>query len=213
MLRHWLVSTRFVWAAIALPLVLSGCATLSQQDGGPDQAGAQDTRSSVINLWSRSAGQQKKPQHLPQQPLKAVKGSTVPRTASTEAVIRAISQLGTPYDWGGETAGKGFDCSGLTYYIYQKANIDIPRTARTQYRATKHVHRSKLRPGDLVFFRIKGRHVDHVGVYVGDHRFIHAPRTGEHVKFSNLNNPYWRRHFVAGGRVPGASNFQLAENR
>lgn len=191
--------------AVAL---LSGCATLpSPQDQGSSggQIGYVSAQLPAMSSVKPSAG-------LPQRPLTAVTGMSSPRTASTEAVIQAITQLGTAYDWGGISADKGFDCSGLTYYVYREASIVIPRTARGQYRATRHVSRKRLRPGDLVFFRLHGRWVDHVGIYIGNHRFIHAPRRGKHVSFARLNTSYWSRHFVAGGRIPGAHVIELANN-
>jgi len=192
-------------ACVTASTLLAGCAGMptSQQQTAGEQIG-------YLPAQLPAKGRK---QPLPKQPLAALPGGTGPRTASTEAVIQAIAQLGTPYDWGGSNTKEGFDCSGLTHYIYSAANIDIPRTARAQYRATKHVSRRKLRPGDLVFFRLHGHHVDHVGVYVGNQRFIHAPRTGKHVSFARLNNHYWSRHFVAGGRIAGAHVMELANNR
>lgn len=149
---------------------------------------------------------------LPHQPLDTIDTRSGMHSRSSEAVLQAVSQLGTPYQWGGESTTHGFDCSGLAQYAYEAANLSLPRTSRLQYRATRRVSRDELRPGDLVFFHLHGRHVDHVGIYVGDNRFIHAPSTGKTVSFAHLDNAYWARHYVSGGRVAEANELQLAGN-
>lgn len=148
---------------------------------------------------------------LPSNPLAAIGGENAPRSAATEAVFQAMAQLGVAYQRGGQAAGVGFDCSGLTSYAYKQADITLPRTAREQYAFTRRIAKTQLKPGDLLFFKIRSRKIDHVGIYVGDNRFIHAPRVGEDIKFGNLTNPYWQRHYAGAGRVPGAGQFDLSE--
>lgn len=148
---------------------------------------------------------------LPSNPLAAINGENAPRSAATEAVFQAMSQLGVAYQRGGESSGKGFDCSGLTSYAYKQVDITLPRTARGQYDFTQRIAKAQLKPGDLLFFKIRSRKIDHVGIYVGDNRFIHAPRVGQHIEVANLNTPYWRQHFAAAGRVPGAQQIDLSE--
>ncbi|HET7922734.1 MAG TPA: C40 family peptidase [Gammaproteobacteria bacterium] len=111
----------------------------------------------------------------------------------------ARSELGVPYLYGGETPD-GFDCSGLVQYVYAHAGIEVPRTANAQLYASHPVKRQMLRPGDLVFFEIAGNAQMHVGIYIGDGRFIHAPETGGKVSYAQLDNPYWKAHFISGGR-------------
>ncbi len=119
-----------------------------------------------------------------------------------KAVDVAQSLIGTPYRYGGDSPKKGFDCSGLVQYAYQQAGIELPRTTRQQYRRVQAIPSQFLRPGDLVFFTTEfNRFVSHVGIYLGDNRFIHAPSSSKQVSISNLNNPYWRRHFAAAGRL------------
>ncbi|MDR2306213.1 MAG: C40 family peptidase [Paucimonas sp.] len=122
---------------------------------------------------------------------------------SSEVLSRAVNMLGTPYRWGGSTPKKGFDCSGLVKYAFNDvANVDLPRTsnAMAQGQGVK-VSRGELKPGDLIFFNIKSRRVNHVAIYLGNDRFIHAPRTGKRVSIDSLDKPYWQKHYVVAKRV------------
>ena len=111
----------------------------------------------------------------------------------------ASGMLGVPYHYGGASP-RGFDCSGLVYYAYRKAGISVPRTTSAQFHSAHPVNRSRLQPGDLLFFRLTSRPVSHVGIYAGEGRFIHAPSRGKQVSYASLNNPYWQKHIVAAGR-------------
>jgi cell wall-associated NlpC family hydrolase len=107
----------------------------------------------------------------------------------------AVSQLGKPYIFGG-TGPTGYDCSGLTMMAWRAAGIDLPRVVPDQYSAIRHVARSDLQPGDLLFFDSLG----HEGIYVGGGRFIHAPHTGTDVQYASMSNSYWVSHYVGAGR-------------
>ena len=122
---------------------------------------------------------------------------------SNDVLFRAISLVGTPYRWGGNTPGGGFDCSGLVDYVFRtEAGLRLPRTSREMSRLPDpRVDQAQLLPGDLVFFQTEGSGVSHVGIYVGRGRFVHAPDTGGTVRLDALDNPYWRRHFLYGKRV------------
>lgn len=129
--------------------------------------------------------------------------------ATSNVLSRAVNVLGTPYRWGGSSPSKGFDCSGLVKYAFNDATFDLPRTSNAM--ATGHgekIERKDLKPGDLIFFKLKSRRVNHVAIYLGNDRFIHAPRRGKSVSIDTLNKPYWNRHYVVAKRVlpkePGA---------
>ena len=121
-------------------------------------------------------------------------------TASHRAVEVARSMIGRPYRYGGTTP-KGFDCSGLVYYAYREIGMTAPRTASEQMRLSQPVRLSDARPGDLLFFRLSGRKVSHVGIYAGDGQFIHAPSKGKRVSYEATTSPYWRSRLIGVGRL------------
>jgi cell wall-associated NlpC family hydrolase len=118
---------------------------------------------------------------------------------------RALALLGTPYRWGGTSPDSGFDCSGLVGYVFRNAlGIELPRVSREMAKTGERVSgRDALAAGDLVFFGRRGKVVDHVGIYVGDGKFVHAPRTGRDVTVSDLDSGYWNDRFLQARRVRG----------
>ena len=116
----------------------------------------------------------------------------------TTVVETAQQMLGRPYRAGGD-GPRGFDCSGLARYSYGRAGIALPRTSAAQFSAARPVARGALQPGDLLFFDINGQRASHVGIYIGDGRFVHAPSTGKRVSVESLDNPYWRRRIIGAG--------------
>jgi cell wall-associated NlpC family hydrolase len=126
-----------------------------------------------------------------------------PRADAANAVLfRAIALVGTPYRYGGNTPDSGFDCSGLVGYVFRDAaGVALPRTSSemSDLRA-REVDVRSLQAGDLVFFA-EGRRVSHVGIYVGEQRFVHAPNSGGTVRLDRLDAPWWNAHFVYGKRV------------
>jgi cell wall-associated NlpC family hydrolase len=117
---------------------------------------------------------------------------------------RALALLGTPYRWGGNSPDGGFDCSGLVGYVFRTAlGIELPRVSRDMANDGEQVERAALTAGDLVFFSRRGKRVDHVGIYLGNGRFVHAPRTGKDVMVSELDTGYWSHKFLQARRVAG----------
>lgn len=121
---------------------------------------------------------------------------------STELVMQALSTLGVPYRNGGTSSKTGFDCSGLVLSAYEKTmGLKLPRTAAAQAAATQKITRKELQPGDLVFFNTQRRAFSHVGIYMGEGKFIHAPRTGAQVRIESMNTRYWEKRFNGARRV------------
>lgn len=117
---------------------------------------------------------------------------------------RALALLGTPYRWGGTSPDGGFDCSGLVGYVFRTAlGIELPRVSRDMANDGEQVERTALTAGDLVFFSRRGKRVDHVGIYLGNGQFVHAPRTGKDVMVSDLDRGYWSGKFLQARRVAG----------
>ncbi len=126
---------------------------------------------------------------------------------SLDLGVRAASlageQVGRPYRWGGEAPGDGFDCSGLVFWTYGNLGVDLPRVVRQQKEVGRSVGGGDLRPGDLVFFAIDKGRVSHVGLYLGDSRFVHAPSSGSPVRVDSLDDPWWRERWTVSRRVAG----------
>ena len=116
-----------------------------------------------------------------------------------EVVNYAYKFLGKPYVYGA-TGPNAFDCSGLTQYVYNKFGVDISRTTYTQVGEGTKVNRSDLKAGDLVFFNTEGS-ISHVGIYIGDGEFIHAPRTGKPVMVSSLSDGYYSERYATARRI------------
>ncbi|WP_336332595.1 C40 family peptidase [Pseudomonas putida] len=130
-------------------------------------------------------------------------GAAIP--ASRQRIIdRAYELLGIPYKWGGMSLRNGFDCSGLLVYLFSsEVGLELPRTTKRMVNEDyPHVSRHELQPGDAIFFAHERKQVSHVGLYVGNDQFIHAPRTGKFIRVDSLKNNYW------SGRYYGARRFE-----
>lgn len=128
-------------------------------------------------------------------------GQAASDTAS-DLVIRAMGFLGVPYRRGGNSLETGFDCSGFVRaMVDQTIGLLLPRTADQQAAATQEIDRSELRPGDLVFFNTLRRTFSHVGIYVGDNKFIHSPKPGAQIRVEDMRVGYWRTRFDGARRV------------
>jgi cell wall-associated NlpC family hydrolase len=116
--------------------------------------------------------------------------------------IAAISLIGTPYKWGGNTPQSGFDCSGLIVYVVKNTRQkNLPRTTGELGKYGKSLAQETPAPGDLVFFNTLGESHSHVGIYVGSGRFVHAPTTGGTVRLDEIKNPYWAPRYTEARRV------------
>ncbi|WP_345782258.1 C40 family peptidase [Thermomonas sp.] len=165
------------YAALALStaLLLAGCG------GG----------SNVREIPPLMAGNRAWPQVVPADPVRA-----------NAVLMRAISLVGTPYHWGGNTPESGFDCSGLVNYVYRDMlDLRLPRTSR-ELAAIQgpRIPTAQLASGDLVFFGDGGQ-VSHVGIYVGEGRFVHAPNSGGTVRLDRLDGSWWRNHYSGARRL------------
>lgn len=121
---------------------------------------------------------------------------------ASELVVTAMGFLGVPYRRGGSSVDTGFDCSGFVQAMYQStAGLVLPRRANEQAAATESIDKQELRPGDLVFFNTLKRRFSHVGIYVGDGKFVHAPRTGARVRVEDLRQGYWARRYNGARRA------------
>ena len=122
---------------------------------------------------------------------------------ASDLVVNAMGFLGVPYRRGGNTAEKGFDCSGFVRAMFeQTVGMVLPRRAREQAEATQPIDPNDLQPGDLVFFNTMRQKFSHVGIYLGDHKFIHSPKPGERVRVDDMRQAYWERRFTGARRVP-----------
>ncbi|MCY1356116.1 NlpC/P60 family protein [compost metagenome] len=131
-----------------------------------------------------------------------------PSAGLEEISIQAMSLVGTPYRYGGNTPDAGFDCSGLVRYVVSRAaNVNLPRTTEAMGTRGTTLERSEVASGDLVFFNTTGRANSHVGIYVGQNRFVHAPSSGGTVRLEDMGKPYWASRYNGARRVvSGAIN-------
>ncbi len=122
--------------------------------------------------------------------------------AMGDIILQAMSLMGIAYRFGGNNPSQGFDCSGFVRYIFSKsAGINLPRTAGEQAQHGRPVSRDDLQPGDIVFFNTRGFAFSHNGLYIGNGKFIHAPRTGKNIEIASINASYWSGRFNGARRV------------
>jgi cell wall-associated NlpC family hydrolase len=165
--------------------LLSGCASLGDRDATP-VGSASEPRALHIDRTS----------------------DAVPLDLRADDVLmRAMGLIGTPYRYGGTTPNRGFDCSGFTSYVFRESlGLELPRTANDQFvGAGRPVDKTALSAGDLVFFRQGRGRIDHVGIYVGEGRFIHSPSRGGRVRIDALAAPHWTRSYKGAKRILDAA--------
>jgi NlpC/P60 family len=144
--------------------------------------------------------------------LAVAKGNGTPlidqvRDTASDLVMSAMNFLGVPYRRGGTSADSGFDCSGFTRHVFENSvGLLLPRRSRDQANSPNllNVRREDLKPGDLVFFNTMRSAFSHVGIYLGDGKFIHSPRTGSEVRVEDMREAYWTQRFNGARRAPDA---------
>lgn len=124
-----------------------------------------------------------------------------PVSVGSEVALRALALVGVPYRWGGTRPATGLDCSGLVHHVYGEVGLATPRDTRGLARSGSKVSRSSLQPGDLVFFNTLRRAYSHVGIYLGNGRFVHAPSAGSEVRVESMSSPYWRARYNGARRL------------
>ena len=141
-----------------------------------------------------------------QRPRRSVRDAAATALQSARRTSRpsALGLIGIRYKWGGNTPETGLDCSGLVRYVFQQVTgVTLPRTAKDMSRLGEQVALADLQPGDLVFFNTRRFAFSHVGIYLGDNRFVHAPRRGREVEVATLDSSYWQKHFNGARRLVG----------
>ncbi|KPC55116.1 C40 family peptidase [Amantichitinum ursilacus] len=129
-----------------------------------------------------------------------------PNAPAQNLLLQAMSLIGVKYKWGGKTPEQGLDCSGFVRYVFQNAlNIALPHNALAMSQSGRDVDKTELKPGDLVFFNTLRRRFSHVGIYLGDNRFIHSPRTGRDIEVANMQQSYWTSRFDGARRIEGVA--------
>lgn len=201
-----------VMAVMALALLGAGCAPKRVVKGVPQDSSEKEAPAepAVVGTTRTDAPDTLLPEPevigrsgVAVKPAPAPQGEPVqvyPDDIGNKAADLARKQLGKQYQWGASGPDK-FDCSGLVYYVYGSLGVSLPRVSGQQAGAGKHVDQKELKPGDLVFFTLNGRGIDHVGIYLGKSKFVHAPRRYMPVRTDSLNNSWWRRKYKGARRI------------
>ena len=137
--------------------------------------------------------------HTTARTVQPVRIGNIDRTqGSQELMLHSMGLVGTPYRWGGSSIATGFDCSGMIQFVYKNAlGVSLPRTARDMAAASRKIPDNQLKAGDLVFFNTGGSsQYSHVGLYIGNGEFIHAPSSGKTIKTEKLSSPYYAKHYL-----------------
>jgi cell wall-associated NlpC family hydrolase len=171
---------------VALLLVFASAISAAQTAPANDELGKFLTDKGLINRISEAGNQM--------------------QNQASELVVGAMGLLGVPYRRGGNSAESGFDCSGFVKAIYEQTiGLVLPRSAAQQAAATQTIDKSELKPGDLVFFNTMRHAFSHVGIYVGNGKFIHSPKPGAEVRVEDMGLAYWTRRYDGARRVQTGS--------
>ncbi|KNH05198.1 Lipoprotein spr precursor [Candidatus Burkholderia brachyanthoides] len=131
-----------------------------------------------------------------------------------DVVVGALNMIGVRYRWGGNTPGSGLDCSGFVRYVFQDTlGMTLPRRAEEMSLVGEKVTVSDLKPGDLVFFNTMRRSFSHVGIYIGDNKFVHSPSTGSTIRVDDLDDGYWEKRFTGARRIENAQPMDTSDLR
>ncbi|KND55219.1 Lipoprotein spr precursor [Candidatus Burkholderia verschuerenii] len=131
-----------------------------------------------------------------------------------DVVVGALNMIGVRYRWGGNTPDSGLDCSGFVRYVFQDTlGMTLPRRAEEMSRVGEKVRVSDLKPGDLVFFNTMRRSFSHVGIYIGDNKFVHSPSTGSTIRVDDLDDGYWEKRFTGARRIENAQPMDASDLR
>lgn len=149
----------------------------------------------------------------PLAPVQAPAPAPAPRAERSEALLQALLAIGMDYRYGGRSPATGFDCSGLVAHIYREAwGIRLPHNTKAQSEAGVPVSLAELQAGDLLFYDTLKRPFSHVGIYLGDGKFVHAPKTGAQVRIESLKSAYWTQRFNGARRIEPAPGPQANES-
>ncbi|WP_438396542.1 NlpC/P60 family protein [Caballeronia sp. DA-9] len=175
---------RRFWSLLLLTFLVAACSSAPQRTS---RAPGESTASAANRTFAKPSGFPNFVDHS---------------VGQEEISIQAMSLVGVPYRWGGNTPEAGFDCSGLVRYVVDRAaSVNLPRTTADMSSRGESIEPDEVAPGDLIFFNTTGRAHSHVGIYVGKLRFVNAPSTGGTVRLDYLTNPYWAKRFDGIRRV------------
>ncbi len=179
------------FALLWLASPLAGAAPAESRDPARDAAGVTDTAAAPAATETPDAS-----------PVTAITGALRSVDSARDVAQYALQMLGVGYRFGGNDPSVGFDCSGLVQYVYRQATgVELPRSARSMSRVGEKISLADLVPGDLVFFNTRRFAFSHVGVYIGNHQFVHAPVRGQPVQVGMLDSQYWQKRFSGARRI------------
>ena len=190
----------YYFSLVALTLLLtSACSQQRYQQSDNRRSPAYSTQQNARQVAVPAQGQRNtRPTISSQQ--RAPQSSPAVNNPTRNLMVKiAKSTLGVPYKWGGNSPRQGFDCSGLMSYVHKNASgLNLPRTAAKQRDNSRTISYAQLQPGDMLFFKTS-KTSNHVGVYIGDRKFIHAPSGGKRVTVATMDSAYWHKRFVKFG--------------
>ncbi|MFA7436996.1 C40 family peptidase [Castellaniella sp.] len=189
-------------------VLLAGCATQTQQTARTDSIDdlLDSPRSTLVARSDPLGAWLETDPPLGIERMDAARGQPGLTPAPHTMAGTALKFLGVKYRYGGNGPNKGFDCSGLVAYAAEKSlGLKLPRIASQQARLGTSVKRDELRRGDLVFFNTLGRRFSHVGIYLGDQKFVHAPRSGAEIRVESMDMAYWRKRYNGARRLQASS--------